>query len=172
MHQNAEISMRQHLENLGWHAKYLDDTGCYARCGIKNSASCIEPYSFFQRVLTRKRLPIKEVTPCGMRVKFLKSLKHEMCGPISIFSHPFGWIFFKLIEVFTGSDASTQPIFMGLLNERNQCDFDEFPFDEWLTVGVVLDLETMYEDPCDKIWTINHAALMQVTQVEISHQSD
>jgi len=171
MHQNAEISMRQHLENLGWHAKYLDDYGIYARVTIKNGASFLVPHSRLQRLLTRRRLPIKEVTPLGMRIKFLKSLKYEMCGPISIFSHPFGWFFFKILEFFLGEDPNTLPMFIGSLNERDQPNFDQFPFDEWLTVVELLKFEIMYKDSNDKIWTISNIPLTSVTQVEVSPQS-
>lgn len=166
MYKNSEISMRQHLEALGWGERYLDDSGRFARLGVKKWSSCLEPFSRLQRILTRKRLPITEIISPGVRVKFLRSLKHEIVGSGPIFSI-FG-LFVRIMSFISGRDVTNQPMFMGLIEEQH--DFDQFPFDEWLTVASVRSFDTRYNAPDGRIWTVNHIALTNVTQVEISQQ--
>ena len=160
--------MRQHLEALGWGEQYLDDSGRFARVGVKNWSSCLEPYNSLQRILSRKRLPIAEIISPGMRVKFLKSLKHEIVGSGPTFSI-FG-LFIQIMKYISERDVINQPMFLGLIEEQH--DFDHFPFDEWLTVASVRSFDARYHGPDGRIWTVNHIALTNVTQVEINLQMD
>lgn len=66
-------------------------------------------------------------------------------------------------------DLANQPMFMGLIKE--EYDFDQFPFDEWLIVASVRSFDARYNGPDGRIWTVNHIALTNVTQVEICQQS-
>lgn len=157
MYKKPEISMRQHLEALGWGERYLDDSGRFARVGVKKWASCLEPFNRLQRILTRKRLPITEVISPGMRVKFLRSLKHESVG---------SGTFVRIMSFISGRDMTNQPMFLGFIEQQH--DFDQFPFDEWLTVSWVESFDAHYRDSDSRIWTVSHIALMNVTQVEIS----
>ena len=81
-----ELSLLQHLEDLGWGERFLDTNRKFARLGLRSGCSCLEPYSRFQRLMTRESLPINKIIPVGTRVKFLKSLKHEMLPSGSFFS--------------------------------------------------------------------------------------
>jgi hypothetical protein len=59
---------------------------------------------------------------------------------------------------------------LGLIEEQDR--FDDFPFDEWLTIFLVDDFDALYMDPDNRSWKISHTALVSVTQIEISPQID
>ena len=100
MDKNEEISLRQHVESIGWGERYLDKTGHFAREGLKSWSSCLEPFNFLQRLLTRKRLPILQIIPLGTRINFLKSLKYDIVGSDPRFS--FFGIFVRIMSFVTG----------------------------------------------------------------------
>ncbi|MDD5365328.1 MAG: hypothetical protein PHR30_08310 [Gallionellaceae bacterium] len=158
-----EISLRKHLANLGWGEEFLDRSGCFARWGVKNWRVCLLPFSRWKRLTTRKKLPIEEIIPVGTRVKFLKSLKHPIIGlgpKFSIFR-----LFIRAMSAWTGEDLAEQPEFQGWVEQHHL--FDQFPFDEWLTVCLVRQFDALYVGPNNTYWTISLMPLVYVTQIEI-----
>lgn len=158
-----DVSLRQHLEKLGWDDQFLNKTGRFARIGLKNGSPCLEPYSRLQRILTSRRLPIVQIIPPGTQVKFLKSLKHELLGSGPRFS--LYRLLLSIVSFFSHQDLSKVSAFEGLIEEQSR--FDQFPFDEWLTVIMVSDFDASYTLHDGQVWTISHLALTEVTQIEI-----
>lgn len=161
-------SLKQHIERLGWTEQFLDKTGMFARIGAKNWVACLEPFNRFQRILTNKKLPIAQIISPGTQVKFLKSLKHELIGSGSRFSL-LRLCILTLSFFAPHRDWSKQCAFEGYIEE--QWRFASFPFDEWLTVVSVSGFHAVYTAPDGQGWTINHAVLTNVTQIEIKQRT-
>ena len=73
-----EVSLREHLAELGWGFEYLNRDGSIARAGLFQGAPCFEPFDAHRRTLDGKRLPINQALPSGTRIKFLPSLKFDV----------------------------------------------------------------------------------------------
>lgn len=92
----SEISLGEHLADLGWDFAYLSRGGDSARVGRVHGALCFEPFGVFQRTLGGKRLPIHQALPSGTQIKFLPSLKFDVLPNPSLWdciTHPLDGMF-------------------------------------------------------------------------------
>ena len=181
-------SLRDYLHSLGWEEKYLSWDGMCARINLVEGRPVFEPYSRWQGVLTSKTLPLDQVIHPGIKVRFLRSLKHQKLtleGMMSGFPFTLGgwlgwslergyWLFgIKRPEItfrrYIGGDLLCEhdDAYIMMYGNDNQKPFDEFPFDEDLTVKGVMPLSADYQESDGTVWNISHVALVYVTQVEI-----
>ena len=138
-----EVSLREHLAELGWGFEYLSRGGDIARVGRFQGAPCFEPFGTFRRILGRKRLPILQALPLGTTVKFLPSLKFDVLPNLSLWhciTHPLVGLFGLVAVVATKlsgqnvSDFQNMPQLQGDVEMFPNPPFSEFPFDQPLTV--------------------------------------
>lgn len=174
LHECPGVSIREYLIQLGWSDRYLDRTCTTARLGVTkkynehegdwlpNRTSCFEPFGRFHRLFVKKRIPVNKVLSEGTRIRFLCSLRHDLSGSGSSI---FDVIVQKVLQRFTEEDLSAIRMFEYLVEPRGE--FEQFPFDRWLTVGKVDDFYASYKDDCGRWWMIRHVALTYITQVEI-----
>ena len=183
-------SLSDYLHSLGWEEKYLSWDGMYARINLVEGRPVFEPYSRWQGVLTSKTLPLDQVIHPGIKVRFLRSLKHQKFTLKTVMSgFPFtsrGWlvlpirVFFSLLRLKPTEITFKRCIGDDLLRPEediedyitmhgndNQKPFDEFPFDEDMTVKGVMPRSADYQESDGTVWNISHVALVYVTQVEI-----
>jgi len=163
-------SLRQRLVELGWDDRFLGRDGYYARLGTRNGRTCFVPFSRIWRWFTRRALPIEQIIAPGTKVKFLRSLKHDIVGEQSLLS-PSGFMV-RLMSILDGADLTKMVLLEGFVDGRgNTKAFSQFPFDDYLTVLSVARYDAVYEESDGTLWTIDHNALTTVTQIEIQSTS-
>ena len=174
------MSLRQYLVSNGWDVGFLDKWGNNARIGVitdpahcmerdrpifRYKTSCFEPFQWSRRIFTDRRLPIAVVIPEGTEIRFLQSLKYELLGGGPLWYR----LALMLFQRFSREDLTNMPAFRGFVEEKYR--FEQFPFDEWLTVIKLSDFEAVYKAADEQLWTVSHAALTNVTQIEIRPNS-
>src|SRR5215217_1398983 len=97
-----DISLRQRLAQLGWDDRYLGNDGYYARLGMRNQKTCLVPFSPWQRWLTPRALSLEEIIPVGTRIRFLRSLMHDIVGE-QLFLSP-SWFLVRLMSLAASAD--------------------------------------------------------------------
>ena len=139
----SEVSLREHLAELGWGFAYLSRGGDIARVGRFQSAPCFEPFGAFRRTLGGKRLPIYQALPPGTRIKFLTSLQFDVLPNPSLWycvTHPLVGLLGLVALIGTKlsgqnvSDFQNMPQLQGDVEMFANPPFSEFPFDKPLTV--------------------------------------
>lgn len=165
-----EISLRQRLADLGWDDRFLGNDGYYARLGTRNERTCFVPFHRLWRWFTPRALSIEEIIPLGTKVKFLRSLKHDIVGEQPFLS--LSWFVVRVMSMFAASDLTKMALFEGSVDGRgNSKPFSQFPFDEYLIVCSVGRYDAIYEESDGTLWTIAHNVLTTVTQIEIESVS-
>lgn len=167
-------SLRTHLKRYGLQDGDLDRDHMHGRIGFDGQFAYLETYSGFRRMFAGKTVYIRRIFSEGMKVKFLKSLKHELISKPDIFTllkHPLGallelvrWLY----ELFTGTKVKDMSVMeMCLDNMYNMKSINEFPFDSALEVIQVNDRSILFKDKEENNWTINSAIFACVTQIEV-----
>jgi hypothetical protein len=119
-----------------------------------------------RRIFTNRRLPISAILSEGTQIRFLRSLKHEVLG-----GGPLRYrVLLSLFQRFSRLDLRNTPAFLGYIDEQYR--FEQFPFDEWLTVSKLRDFDAVYKSNDGQLWTVAHLALTNVTEVEIRPSND
>lgn len=140
----TEISLREHLADIGWGIEYLSRGGDYARVGRHDGVPCFEPFGAFRRGLSGKRLPIHQALAPGTTIKFLPSLKFDVLPNPKMWyyiSHPLVGLFGLVVFIATKlsgqnvSDFQNMPQLQGDVEMFANPPFSEFPFDRPLTVN-------------------------------------
>jgi len=167
-----DISLKQHLENIGWDKRFLSRDGCFARITSRDFSPCFEPFSWWRRLYV-KPLPLEEVFPDRMKIKFLKSLKYETLER----RYFMVWLmmpYFWLKDIWP-KEFLARSVFKEYLNVDTKKDhplFSEFPWDQYLRV-FRLEHSMAYSNGMDftqeygKFWNIGFIPLTYVTQIEI-----
>jgi len=163
-----EISLKQHLKNMGWDKRFLSRDGCLARINYFNYTTCFEPIVRWRRLYI-KPLPLDEVFPEGMKIKFLKSFKHETLET-RYFILWLMRIYYWLIKGLDPNKFLTMSVFEGYVNEdgfANHPPFSEFPWDQFLCMERVDDSKMLCKQEDGKIWHISLIPLTSITKIEI-----
>lgn len=172
----SEISLREHLADLGWDFAYLSRGGDIARVGRFQSAPCFEPFGVFRRNFGGKRLPIHQALPPGTRIKFLSSLKFDVLPNPSLWyciTHPLvgmlGLVAFigtKLSGQNVG-DYQNMPQLQGDVEMFANPPFSEFPFDKPLTVQAVDGYAVLLVSEDGVRWAIPAVSFATVKQIAV-----
>jgi len=163
-----EISLKQHLKNIGWDKRFLSRDGCFARITSRVFDPCFEPFSWWRRIHIRP-LVLWDVFHKGMKIKFLKSLKHETLEA-RYFTVWLMKTYYWLIKGIEPNELLTKSVFEGYLNVdemENHPPFSEFPWDQYLCVEWVKKSKILCRQENGKVWHISLIPLAYVTQIEV-----
>lgn len=171
-----EVSLREHLTELGWGFEYLSSSGDIARVGRFRGAPCFEPFGALRRIISRKRLPIHQALPPGTMIKFLSSLKFDVVPNPSLWycvTHPLSGLIFLVVVIGTKlsgqnvSDFKNMPQLMGDVEMFSNPSFAEFPFDQPLTVSEIGAYGVSLLGESGVRWTLPAVSLATVKQITI-----
>lgn len=171
-----EISLREHLAELGWGFEYLNRDGAIARAGLFQGAPCFEPFGAFRRTLGGKRLPINQALPLGTRIKFLPSLKFDVLPNPSLWhciTHPLAGLFVLVALIamkLSGqkvSDYQNMPQLQGDVELFTNPPFAEFPFDQPLTVNGIAGYGVVLVGEDGASWTLPGCSFATVKQIVV-----
>jgi len=163
-----EISLKQHLANLGWGARYLILGGVFARITVRNFPgydSYYVPPSRWRRIFSRKFLSLSDVFPCGTRIKFLKSITEDSYESSLLVT----WLI-KISCFFKGIDSKevlSSPVFQGCVEGYDNAPFSEFPWEKYVTVIGTGTFSITFEEESGRRWDISQIALIFVTHIQI-----
>ena len=172
----SEVSLREHLAELGWGFEYLSRSGDFARVGRFQSAPCFEPFGALRRTLDGKRLPIHRALPPGTRIKFLSSLKFDVLPNPSCWDcirHPLAGLLFLLALMsakLSGqnvSDFQNMPQLHGDVELFANPPFSEFPFDKPLTVQGIDAVAVLLVGENGVRWMLPASSFSTVKQVTV-----
>jgi len=171
-----EVSLREHLAELGWGFEYLSPGGDIARVGRFQGAACFEPFGIFRRTLGGKRLPIHQALSLETTIKFLPSLKFDVLPNPSLWyciTHPL--LGLLALVAFTGtkllgqnvSDFQNMPQLQGDVEMFTNPPFSEFPFDQPLIVKGIdaYAVSLLGEDGLR--WTLPAVSFATVKQITV-----
>ena len=157
-------SLQQHLISCGWSGSELSRNGRDARLvGIARGAPHYEPFSRLRRLFSPKSLPLSEVIRCGMKFRFLGSLRHEVQG-ISGGSVSF---LVRIHDAVTGSNYASEPVFWGYIEWVGNPPVQEFPFDTWLVLEEFHPVACRFKGENGASWKITNIALTHVCDIEV-----
>lgn len=170
-----EISLREHIEKLGFGRALLSADLTTARVGFENGIACFEPYSWFKRAKSGHRLHIAKAIPPGTKVHFLESLRYDVLPDPRIwhlFRNPIvvtQFFIMKFLAKVFNEDQQMKDMcqMQGMLDSYSNPPFSEFPFGEALTVVCVDRLTATYLQESGMAWTIPHYALSTVNQISV-----
>lgn len=153
-----------------WSRWMLSADGIYARIERSKGRWCFVPHQRLFRWVARRRLPLEEAFPHGLRIRFLPSLKWRIAGS-SLSGGMFAFILGKLgyernvldISDLEGWIESTVP----------RVDPAGFPVGEWLTVQSLDDggRAIWLEDRSKVAWQMLSYALTVPTDIEVDAAS-
>ena len=171
-------SLRAHLKLYGMQDSDLDRDHMHGRIGFDGQLAYLETYNRLRRMFAGKTVYIRRIFSEGMKVKFLKSLKHEVISKpdiLTLIKHPLGALLelvLWLYEFFTGTKVKEMSVMeMCLDNMYNIKSINEFPFDSELEVIQVNERSVLFKDNKGESWTINSAIFACVTQIEVQVNS-
>ncbi len=166
------ITLREHLQKLGFGDEMLDQSCEHARLGVDSFTreACFEPLNKALRVGYYKQLLITDVMAWGMRVQFAKSILEETL------EHSPKWFtaMVRLWDFVTRANSLKNPVFYGWLRgASHNRTITDFPFDQLLTVrGTVGFGDRQYEQDDGTIWLIAHGALSSVQHIKILYEGE
>jgi len=173
-----ELSLREHLAELGWSFENLNRTADIARVGRLDGAPCFEPFGAMRRAIGGKRLPIHQALPPGTTVKFLSSLKFDVLPNPSVWyciTHPLvgllgllAWISTKLSGQNV-SDFENMPQLRGDVEMFANPPFSAFPFDKPLTIKGIDAYAISLVSEDGVMWSlppVSFATVKQITLLE------
>lgn len=171
-----EVSLREHLAELGWGFECLSRGGDVARVGRFQGAPCFEPFSTVRRMIGGKRLPIHKALPPGTKVRFLPSLKFDVLPNPSLWyciTHPLVgllWLVAFIGVKLSGhhvSDFQNMPQLQGDVKMFDNPPFSEFPFDQPLMVkGIDAHAVSLLGEDGVK-WTLPAVSFATVKQITV-----
>ena len=172
----SEISLREHLAQLGWSFDYLSRGGDIARVGRFQGAPCFEPFGVFRRTLGGKRLPIHQALPLGTTIKFLPSLKFDVLPNPSLgycITHPLVGLL-RLVAIIgmklSGQnvrDFQNMPQLQGDVEMFANPPFSEFPFDMPLTVKGIDAYAILLVGEDGVVWMLPAVSFATVKQITV-----
>ncbi len=171
-----EVSLREHLAELGWGFEYLNRDGSIARAGLFQGAPCFEPFDAHRRTLDGKRLPINQALPSGTRIKFLPSLKFDVLPNPSLWyciTHPLLGLFGLVALIGTKlsgqnvSDFQNMPQLQGDVELFANPPFAEFPFDRPLTANGIDGYGVLLVGEDGTRWTLPGVSFATVKQITV-----
>lgn len=172
----SEVSLREHLADLGWGFENLNRDGAIARAGLFQGAPCFEPFGAFRRTLGGKRLPIIQALPPGTRIKFLPSLKFDVLPNPSLWyciTHPLSGLLALvalIVMKLSGQNVSefqNMPQLEGDVGLFANPPFAEFPFDQPLTVNGIDRYGVVLVGEDGARWTLPGVSFATVKQITV-----
>lgn len=171
-----EISLREHLAELGWGFEYLSSSGDIARVGKFQGAACFEPFGALRRSFDGRRLPIHQALAPGTTIKFLSSLRFDVVPNPSLWrcvTHPcvglMALVAFISIKLSgqNVTDFQNMPQLQGDVEMFANPPFSEFPFDQPLTVKGVDAFAVSLVDENGVRWTLPAASFATIKQITV-----
>ena len=175
----TEVSLREHLAEVGWDFENLSPGGDIARVGRCQGASCFEPFGAVRRALSARRLPIHQALPIGTRIKFLSSLKFDVLPNPTLWhciTHPLHgliWVVLVVVTKLSGqsvSDFDSMTQLEGDVALYTNPLYSEFPFDQPLTITNVGSYAVSLLTDDGKIWMLSASSFATVKQITILKQ--
>lgn len=172
-----EVSLREHLADLGWGFKYLSSSGDISRVGRFQGAACFVPFGAFRRSFGGKRLPFHQVLAPGTAIKFLSSLKFDVLpapGLLYCITHPLSGLMGLVIFIGTklsGEDLKNMPQLHGYVEEFGNPPFSDFPFDQPLIVKSIDAYAVSLADENGVWWTLPAVSFATINQITVLKKS-
>ncbi len=166
------ITLREHLQNLGFGDEMLDHSREHARLDVSRVTylACFEPFNKALRVGYYKQVQIIDVMDLGMRVQFAKSILEETL------EHSPKWFtaMVRLLDFVTKANLLKTAVFYSCVRSvSHNKTITDFPFDQLLTVRGSDDFGKMrYQQDNGTIWVIAHDALINVRHIKILYEGE
>lgn len=149
-----------------WSRWTLSTDGVYARIERSKGRWCFVPYQRLFRWVARRRLPLEDAFPYGLRIRFLPSLKWRTAGS----SLSGGMLAFILGGLGHARDVLDMSEIEGWIETTvPRVDPAGFPVGEWLTVQCLDDggRAIWLKDRSKVTWQIRSYALTVPTDIEV-----